>query len=103
MTKCLRLQDAFKDDPVNTCDLKSNMYTMKRMKPKRIDFILYCDEFSSSHRIRLEVRIESVCMCEEGGGGGDRWVMRCGEGKYGSVERGEGCWDSVLSVVSVER
>ena len=57
LTRCLRLHDVFEKDPVDTCDLTSNIFTdRKRMTPKRIDFILYSDEFATSHTIHLKVR-----------------------------------------------
>ena len=57
LTRCLRLRDVFEADPVDTCDLTSNIFTdRKRMTPKRIDFILYSEEFAISHTIHLKVR-----------------------------------------------
>ena len=57
LTQCLRLRDVFEEDPVDTCDLITNIFTdRKRMTPKRIDFILYSDEFATSHAIHLKVR-----------------------------------------------
>jgi endonuclease/exonuclease/phosphatase family metal-dependent hydrolase len=57
LTRCLGLRDVFEADPVDTCDLTSNIFTdRKRMTPKRIDFILYSDEFATSHTIQLKVR-----------------------------------------------
>ena len=60
MTKCLGLQDVFRDNPVDTCDLTSNIFTKKGIKPKRIDFIFHSDELSinlclveESHRLAL--------------------------------------------------
>lgn len=56
LTSCLKLHDVFTEDPVDTCDLVSNIFTdRKRMTPKRIDFILYSDEFATSHILRLKV------------------------------------------------
>lgn len=55
MTKCLRLKDTFEDDPVDTCDLKSNLFTVERMTPKRIDFIFYSNEDSGSCSIKVMV------------------------------------------------
>lgn len=51
MAKCLGLQDLFIDDPVDTCDIKSNVFTKDRHKPKRIDFIFYSDEFCSNQQL----------------------------------------------------
>ena len=60
VTKCLGLQDVFELDPVDTCDLASNIFTKKGCTPKRIDFIFHSDELSShvlldevSHRLAL--------------------------------------------------
>ena len=59
LTRCLRLHDVFEEDPVDTCDLTSNIFTdRKRMTPKRIDFILFSDEFSTSHILELKVQLE---------------------------------------------
>lgn len=41
MTKVLGLEDVYADDPVDTCDLKSNSFTKHHMVPKRIDYIFY--------------------------------------------------------------
>lgn len=41
MTKVLGLEDVYADDPVDTCDLKSNSFTKHHMIPKRIDYIFY--------------------------------------------------------------
>ncbi len=53
LTKCLRLQDVFQDNPVDTCDRKSNVFTESRMTPKRIDFVL----FSPCEALELKVRL----------------------------------------------
>ena len=55
LTRCLRLEDVYQDDPVDTCDLKSNIFTEKRMTPKRIDFVLYSNKLSPSHALELKV------------------------------------------------
>lgn len=56
LTKCLGLHDVFEKDPVDTCDLVSNIYTKKWMTPKRIDYIFYSDEFAANHSLILKVR-----------------------------------------------
>ena len=53
----LSLQDVFEDFPVDTCDLMSNIYTVRKMTPKRIDFILYSDELSTTTTLRLQVTV----------------------------------------------
>ncbi len=53
LTKCLRLQDVFQDNPVDTCDRKSNVFTESRMTPKRIDFVL----FSPCEALELKVTL----------------------------------------------
>lgn len=53
-TKCLGLKDAFADLPLNTCDLTTNIYTVKHMTPKRIDYIFYGDENCPSHMLVLQ-------------------------------------------------
>ena len=55
LTKCLGLRDVYDDNPVDTCDLTTNVYTEKRMTPKRIDFILFSDEYCPSHSVSLLV------------------------------------------------
>ena len=54
-TKCMGLHDVFEKDPVDTCDLVSNIYTKKWMTPKRIDYIFYSDEFAANHSLTLKV------------------------------------------------
>lgn len=53
-TKCLGLKDAFLDLPLDTCDLTTNIYTVKTMTPKRIDYIFYADDNCPSHHLVLE-------------------------------------------------
>ncbi len=60
LTKCLRLQDVFQDDPVDTCDLKSNIFTESHMTPKRIDFVL----FSPCAALELKVRIVDAAIIQ---------------------------------------
>ena len=55
LTKCMGMRDVFEEDPVDTCDLVSNIYTKSWMTPKRIDYIFYCDKFSANHNITLKV------------------------------------------------
>ena len=62
LTKCMGLHDVFEKDPVDTCDLVSNIYTKKWMTPKRIDYIFYSDEFAAKHSLTLKVRA-AARMC----------------------------------------
>ena len=55
LTKCMGLHDVFEKDPVDTCDLVSNIYTKKWMTPKRIDYMFYSDEFAANHSLILKV------------------------------------------------
>ena len=64
LTECLRLEDVYQDDPVDTCDRVSNIFTLKRMTPKRIDFVLYSDKSSSSHALELKVPQLSVAALQ---------------------------------------
>lgn len=57
LTTALELDDVYRDDPTDTCDLMSNMFTKKkmRMKPKRIDYVFYSDRRAPSISLSLEV------------------------------------------------
>ena len=55
LVTALDLQDVYHDDPTDTCDLVSNMFTKKGMTPKRIDFVLYSDSRASSVSLSPEV------------------------------------------------
>lgn len=54
LVKCLGLQDVFQDDPVDTCDLRSNIFTLSHMTPKRIDFIFFSDEFAANNTMTVK-------------------------------------------------
>ena len=56
LMSALDLQDVYQDNPRNTCDLVSNVFTKKNRTPKRIDYILYSDAKASSVSLALEVR-----------------------------------------------
>lgn len=56
MIKCLNLKDVYEDNPVDTCDLPTNIFTLRRMTPKRIDFIMYSDEYCPQHSLSLQHR-----------------------------------------------
>ena len=56
----LGLEDAFCDNPLDTCDLTSNIFTKKHMTPKRIDFVFYTDKEATSLSMAVEV---CMCMC----------------------------------------
>ena len=51
----LGLKDVFADDPVNTCDLLTNIYTKPNQTPKRIDYVFFSDEKSSLLRLTVKV------------------------------------------------
>ncbi len=59
LTKCLRLIDVFQDDPVDTCDRKSNIFTESHMTPKRIDFVFY----SPCEALDLKVCVCPIIWC----------------------------------------
>ena len=59
---------------MDTCDLKSNMYTVERMTPKRIDFIFFSDHRCPSTEMEVQVRGGAVGRGEEGGWRGE-WRM----------------------------
>lgn len=53
ITKYMNFHDSFSDDPMDTCDLKSNIFTKSCMTPKRIDFIFYSNELSPHLRLSV--------------------------------------------------
>lgn len=57
LTSGLELEDAFLDNPVNTCDLASNIFTKKKqgMCPKRIDYVFFSDKEATSLQLTLKV------------------------------------------------
>ena len=62
LVTCLELEDVFQDDPVDTCDRASNIFTKKHMlmKPKRIDFVFYSNKTAASVELRLKVTGEQT-------------------------------------------
>lgn len=69
LIKSLDLVDVYGDDPVDTCDRTDNMYTLKHMTPKRIDFVLYSDKAATSLSLVLKVKgghFSFLGMCMSG-------------------------------------
>ncbi len=50
----LNLFDVYSDDPVDTCDVATNIYRLSA-PPKRIDFVLYSDKAATSLALALKV------------------------------------------------